>query len=1016
MAALKSKSETIFPPDFCTFLTSPAFGLRVQGFCLRFLCVTPSIPIFRTFPLRLFVLCSLGTFGLSTLAHKVTKFQAFNPYHRFLPQVPRFIVFSRVRQAQVYLRWGGVDHHLCCMCRQEHPEFGIFISAFWAADRPWTWPRHSLGFLQRPVTACSPLTLSCQVPLDQKLSTLEQKLAEVKQLYDKKYGAEEDQEDADVVYDEDGTPWIQTSGTGIGKDQRVERLEQMLLGVKDMYMQKYGRDADLEYDEDGTAWSVTEGTGVPRDLRVESLEHKLAEVKQLYAQKYGQEVDQEDTDVVYDEDGTPWIQTSGTGIAKDQRVERLEQMLLGVKDMYMQKYGRDADVEYDEDGTAWNVTKGTGVPCDLRVERLEHNLAEVKRLYARKYGQEVDQEDTDVVYDEDGTPWIQTSGTGIAKDQRVERLEQMLLGVKDMYMQKYGRDADLEYDEDGTAWNVTEGTGVPRDLRVERLEHKLAEVKQLYAQKYGQEVDQEDTDVVYDEDGTPWIQTSGTGIAKDQRVERLEQMLLGVKDMYMQKYGRDADLEYDADGTAWNVTEGTGVPRDLRVERLEHKLAEVKQLYAQKYGQEVDQEDTDVVYDEDGTPWIQTSGTGIAKDQRVERLEQMLLGVKDMYMQKYGRDADLEYDEDGTAWNVTEGTGVPRDLRVERLEHKLAEVKQLYAQKYGQEVDQEDTDVVYDEDGTPWIQTSGTGIAKDQRVERLEQMLLGVKERYMQKYGRDADLEYDEDGTAWNVTEGTGVPRDLRVERLEHKLAEVKQLYAQKYGQEVDQEDTDVVYDEDGTPWIQTPGTGIAKDQRVERLEQMLLGVKERYMQKYGRDADLEYDEDGTAWNVTEGTGVPRDLRVERLEHKLAEVKQLYAQEYGQEVDQEDTDVVYDEDGTPWIQTSGTGIAKDQRVERLEQMLLGVKDMYMQKYGRDADLEYDADGTAWNVTEGTGVPRDLRVERLEHKLAEVKQLYAQKYGTETADWFQTQVGDYTYDSDGTLWIKSVTTGRGVVAS
>ena len=132
-------------------------------------------------------------------------------------------------------------------------------------------------------------------------------------------------------------------------------------------------------------------------------------------------------------------------------------------------------------------------------------------------------------------------------------------------------------------------------------------------------------------------------------------------------------------------------------------------------------------------------------------------------------------------------------------------------------------------------------------------------------------------------------------------------------------------------------------------------------------------------------------------------------------MDQEDTDVVYDQDGTPWIQTSGTGIAKDQRVERLEQMLLGVKDMYMQKYGRDADLEYDEDGTAWNVTEGTGVPRDLRVESLEHKLAEVKQLYAEKYSTEVEDWFQTQVGDYTYDSDGTLWIKSVTAGRRVVA-
>ena len=134
-------------------------------------------------------------------------------------------------------------------------------------------------------------------------------------------------------------------------------------------------------------------------------------------------------------------------------------------------------------------------------------------------------------------------------------------------------------------------------------------MKQLYKQKYGEEVDQEDTDVQYDADGTPWIQISGTGVATDLRVERLEQLLSTVKDLYSEKYGRDVDTEYDADGTPWKVTEGTGVPRDCRVERLEQKLAEVKQLYKQKYGEEVDQEDTDVQYDADGTPWIQISGT-----------------------------------------------------------------------------------------------------------------------------------------------------------------------------------------------------------------------------------------------------------------------------------------------------------------------------------------------------------------------------------------------------------------------
>ena len=421
------------------------------------------------------------------------------------------------------------------------------------------------------------------------------------------------------------------------------------------------------------------------------------------------------------------------------------------------------------------------------------------------------------------------------------------------------------------------------------------------------------------------------------------------------------------------MTEGTGVPRDCRVERLEQKLAEVKQLYKQKYGEEVDQEDTDVQYDADGTPWIQISGTGVATDLRVERLEQLLSTVKDLYSEKYGRDVDTEYDADGTPWKVTEGTGVPRDCRVERLEQKLSEVKQLYKQKYGEEVDQEDTDVQYDAEGTPWKVTEGTGVPRDCRVERLEQKLAEVKQLYKQKYGEevdqeDTDVQYDAEGTPWKVTEGTGVPRDCRVERLEQKLAEVKQLYKQKYGEEVDQEDPDVQYDAEGTPWKVTEGTGVSRDCRVERLEQKLAEVKQLYKQKYGEevdqeDTDVQYDAEGTPWKVTEGTGVPRDCRVERLEQKLAEVKQLYKQKYGEEVDQEDTDV-----------------------------------------------QYDAEGTPWKVTEGTGVPRDCRVERLEQKLAEVKQLYKQNYGKEVDENDEMFSGDFTYDSDGTLWIKSTTTG------
>ena len=134
------------------------------------------------------------------------------------------------------------------------------------------------------------------------------------------------------------------------------------------------------------------------------------------------------------------------------------------------------------------------------------------------------------------------------------------------------------------------------------------------------------------------------------------------KDTYFQEYGRDVDQEHDADGATWIMTEGTGVPRDCRVERLELKLVEVKQLYMLKCGADVD-EDADAHDDADGTPGIQTSGTGTPTDGRVDLLETKQSSGKDMYFQEYGRDVDQEHDADGTTWIMTEGTGVPRDCR-----------------------------------------------------------------------------------------------------------------------------------------------------------------------------------------------------------------------------------------------------------------------------------------------------------------------------------------------------------------
>ncbi|CAE7475319.1 unnamed protein product [Symbiodinium sp. CCMP2456] len=329
-------------------------------------------------------------------------------------------------------------------------------------------------------------------------------------------------------------------------------------------------------------------------------------------------------------------------------------------------------------------------------------------------------------------------------------------------------------------------------------------------------------------------------------------------------------------------------------------------------------------------------------------------------------------------------------------------------------------DQFQDRKGSSWNQPAGGERTRPCSQDSLESLLAEVKDLYEQKYGFAVENETeklqepdtDGEGPVWKVIRGTHVPTDCRLTRLSQKLAEVKQLYEVNYGVEVDAEES-VQYDAQGTPWLEIRGTGCPKDMRVERLEQMLENVKGLYAESYGRDVDTEYDADGTPWSVTEGTGVPRDCRVERLEQKLAEVKQLYEVKYGVEVDTEES-VQYDAQGTPWLEIRGTGCPRDMRVERLEQMLENVKGLYAESYGRDVDTEYDADGTPWSVTEGTGVPRDCRVERLEQKLNEVNLLFAARYGhsalASQPDIF-SQGGHFAYDEDGTLWIKSVTTGR-----
>ena len=73
-----------------------------------------------------------------------------------------------------------------------------------------------------------------------------------------------------------------------------------------------------------------------------------------------------------------------------------------------------------------------------------------------------------------------------------------------------------------------------------------------------------------------------------------------------------------------------------KVKRSEQKLAEVKQLYQQKHGQEVDEEDMSVHYDADGTPWIQTSGTGVATDLREEEAEKARAIAEALELENWG--------------------------------------------------------------------------------------------------------------------------------------------------------------------------------------------------------------------------------------------------------------------------------------------------------------------------------------------------------------------------------------------
>merc|ERR1719190_997 len=96
------------------------------------------------------------------------------------------------------------------------------------------------------------------------MEMLEEELAQVKCLYQDKFGT-----DLDETY-----------------DSQLNRCQDSLCELEALFTQKYGHDID-DVDEEGCVWIKTAGRS-----RMETLEEKLAEVKCLYHGKFGTDVDE----------------------------------------------------------------------------------------------------------------------------------------------------------------------------------------------------------------------------------------------------------------------------------------------------------------------------------------------------------------------------------------------------------------------------------------------------------------------------------------------------------------------------------------------------------------------------------------------------------------------------------------------------------------------------------------------------------------------------------------------------
>eukprot|EP00928_Gymnodinium_smaydae_P061891 TRINITY_DN45863_c0_g1_i1.p1 TRINITY_DN45863_c0_g1~~TRINITY_DN45863_c0_g1_i1.p1 ORF type:complete len:1229 (+),score=279.89 TRINITY_DN45863_c0_g1_i1:97-3687(+) len=796
-----------------------------------------------------------------------------------------------------------------------------------------------------------------QAKYEDNLLSLLDGLDEVKALYKNKYDVDVDEA---PMYDPEGTPWVITVGSGRAVQrneyaQRVSDLEDKLAEVKSLYRRKYGADVDEQeveyqhgYDSEGTLWVGTIGQGAAEQQRgyedrVDSLMGKLEEVKMLFEQKYdyGVDVDIALPEYSYDHDGTPWVSTLGAGVSAQRsayvsRIGNLESNLSEVKQLFARKYGVSVDEEEvehqhgcDADGALWVGLFGQGVAkqqeaYESRLDSLMDQLDEVKDMYAEKFAESVDESVSveDQMYDEDGTAWVRIESTGVSQqrrsyNERVTKLENRLAEVKSLYMQKYDDDVDdVEpqnqhgYDADGTLWVGSVGQGLAAqqeeyENRIYRLEGLLEDVKALYRGKCGEDVgDDVEDDVIhgFDRDGTPWVITTGRGAASQResythRMQRLDMQLGEVKLLYNAKYGDDIDgghehqFGYDSDGMMWVGIVGQGLAKQQ--EAYENRLAdvssllnEVEGLYKQQFADFFDKDSSEVehFYDQDGMTWVRTEGQGTRSQrqsymQHVQTLDDQLLEVKQLFKRKYGEDVDATevehqhgYDSDGTLWVGTVGQGHTRqqekyEERVDRLQVLLDEVKDLYEAKCGDWNVVDDADFVYDNDGTAWVQIAGHGVVQQygnymRRLSLLEEKLEDVKALYSEKYGEDVDAElkqqfgYDADGTMWFGVIGQGADAQQRiygdrVDELLLSLNEVKALYRKRYEADVDDEEVEHQhgYDRDGTLWVGTTGQGSEVQTsrynvRVDSLHQLLKEVKDLYSKTVGTSVDEESEPD----------------------------------------------------------------------------------------------------------------------------------------------------------------------------